>query len=103
MSFEAAAAAAQRECHGDALTIRASHSCFLAAVGILKGYDQLVNIVLDETEEYLRDPVDPYKITDKTRRLGLTVVRGTSVLLISPVDVTKEIPNPFVEEKKAVI
>ncbi|GAB5369348.1 hypothetical protein AAMO2058_001397100 [Amorphochlora amoebiformis] len=72
-------------------------------VGILKGYDQLVNVVLDDTEEYLRDPVDPYKVTNKTRALGLTVIRGTSILLISPVDGTKEIPNPFTAEQKAVI
>mmetsp|Transcript_24017 Transcript_24017/g.47079 ORF Transcript_24017/g.47079 Transcript_24017/m.47079 type:complete len:105 (+) Transcript_24017:3-317(+) len=71
-------------------------------VGILKGYDQLVNVVLDDTEEYLRDAIDPYKVTNKTRSLGLTVVRGTSVLLISPVDGTKEIANPF-NEQKAVI
>lgn len=27
------------------------------------------------------DPSDPYKITDKTRKLGLTVCRGTSVMV----------------------
>ena len=64
---------------------------------MLRGYDQLVNIVLDETEEFLRgfvtslsqsyvkeqknhmiratDPEDPYKILDEKRPLGLVVCR----------------------------
>jgi len=63
--------------------------------GVLKGYDQLVNLVLDDSVETIRDPYDPYKLTDKTRSLGLTVLRGTSVMLIAPVDGTQEIANPF--------
>jgi U6 snRNA-associated Sm-like protein LSm7 len=31
------------------------------------------------------------------RQLGLVVVRGTSVALISPLDGTEEIPNPFTQ------
>jgi U6 snRNA-associated Sm-like protein LSm7 len=30
--------------------------------GILKGFDPLLNLVLDNTIEYLRDPDDPYKL-----------------------------------------
>ena len=67
--------------------------------GTLKGYDQLLNLVMDETIEYLRgvlarawsrnrlqthcsvgtddcvaaDPEDPLRITDQTRNLGLVV------------------------------
>ena len=37
------------------------------ASGILKGFDPLLNIVLDNTIEYLRDPDDPYKLTEDTR------------------------------------
>jgi len=70
--------------------------------GILKGYDQLVNIVLDDTTEYMRDPYDPYKITDKTRKLGLTVARGTAVMLVSPTDGTQEIANPFLAAAQAM-
>ena len=68
-----------------------------AVSGVLKGYDQLLNIVLDEALEYLRgkpqhswhskqplrslpgrtcmhaDPEDPQVVTDKTRALGLIV------------------------------
>merc|ERR1711915_736397 len=44
--------------------------------GHLKGFDQLLNIVLDNCIEYLRDPDDPYKLTEDTRVLGLVVCRG---------------------------
>ncbi|CAE6921403.1 Lsm7 [Symbiodinium sp. CCMP2592] len=63
--------------------------------GILKGHDAVANLVLDDVQEYLRDPEDPYKVSDETRSLGLVVARGTSVMLICPVDGTEEIANPF--------
>jgi len=63
--------------------------------GVLKGFDQLLNLVLDECLEYLRDPDDPLKITDETRSLGLIVCRGTSVMVVSGLDGMEEIPNPF--------
>ncbi|XP_027113692.1 sm-like protein LSM7 [Coffea arabica] len=65
--------------------------------GTLKGYDQLLNLVLDEAIEFLRDPDDPLKTTDHTRRLGLIICRGTAVMLVSPTDGTDEIANPFVQ------
>ncbi|XP_043700897.1 sm-like protein LSM7 isoform X2 [Telopea speciosissima] len=65
--------------------------------GTLKGYDQLLNLVLDEAIEYLRDPDDPLKTTDQHRRLGLIVCRGTAVMLVSPTDGTDEIANPFIQ------
>ncbi|CAI5706748.1 hypothetical protein KXD40_006136 [Peronospora effusa] len=67
--------------------------------GILKGYDQLVNLVLDDCVELLRDPNDEYRITDETRKVGLVVCRGTSVMLVSPMDGTSEIPNPFLQQE----
>ncbi|XP_078486518.1 U6 snRNA-associated Sm-like protein LSm7, partial [Ciona intestinalis] len=67
------------------------------ASGVLKGFDPLLNLVLDSTTETLRDPDDPYKLSDDTRALGLTVCRGTSVVLICPQDGMEEIPNPFVQ------
>ncbi|GFE52770.1 U6 snRNA-associated Sm-like protein [Babesia ovis] len=63
--------------------------------GILKGHDVMSNLVLDETEEFLRDPEDPDRVTDKTRSLGLLVARGTSVTVIHPVDGAEKIANPF--------
>eukprot|EP00980_Cylindrotheca_fusiformis_P030990 scaffold25694_cov127-Cylindrotheca_fusiformis.AAC.21 len=64
--------------------------------GILKGYDDLVNLVLDDCDEFLRDPEDSETITDKSRKLGLVVIRGTQVSLVSPQDGVEEIANPFV-------
>ncbi|PKA60361.1 putative small nuclear ribonucleoprotein G [Apostasia shenzhenica] len=69
--------------------------------GTLKGYDQLLNLVLDEAIEFLRDPDDPLKITDQTRRLGLIICRGTAVMLVSPTDGTDEISNPFIQPEGA--
>ena len=67
--------------------------------GTLKGFDPLLNIVLDDTIEYLRDPDDPYKLTQDTRHLGLVVCRGTAVTLICPMDGMESIANPFVSQE----
>ncbi|CCU75418.1 U6 snRNA-associated Sm-like protein [Blumeria hordei DH14] len=61
--------------------------------GTLKGYDALMNLVLDDVEEIMHD--EENKIT--TRPLGLIVARGTLLVLISPMDGSEEIPNPFVQ------
>ena len=89
--------------------------------GILKGFDDLVNIVLDDCEEFLRgtygsgivgrvrwildqnklifattlDPDDLQVITENKRMLGRVVIRGPQVSLISPEDGMEEIANPF--------
>jgi len=65
--------------------------------GILKGYDQLLNLVLDNTVEYLRDPDDPYRLTEDTKERGLVVCRGTTIVLICPVDGCEIIANPFIQ------
>ena len=64
-------------------------------VGTLKGFDQLMNLVLDDVEETLRDVHDDTVLTEAKRQLGFVVVRCTSLLTIAPVDGTHEIPNPF--------
>lgn len=61
--------------------------------GILKGYDQLLNLVLDSVEEQIQEP-EPH-----TRTLGLAVLRGPTITLLSPVDGSAEIQNPFTEQK----
>ncbi|XP_065200170.1 U6 snRNA-associated Sm-like protein LSm7 [Planococcus citri] len=66
--------------------------------GILKGYDPLVNLVLDNTTEYLRDPEDLFKLSNDTRQLGLVVCRGTAVILVCPMDGMEQIANPFVAQ-----
>lgn len=80
-------------------TIRVKFSGGREAAGVLKGYDPLLNLVLDDTTEYLRDPDDPYKLTEDTRTLGLVVCRGTSVVLICPADGMEAIANPFVQQE----
>ncbi|GAA5918900.1 hypothetical protein JCM6882_003370 [Rhodosporidiobolus microsporus] len=65
-------------------------------VGVLKGYDQLLNLVMDDLEEVLRDPETGAPVVPpSTRALGLAVLRGTSLVVISPVDGSEEIANPF--------
>ncbi|KAJ6263566.1 U6 snRNA-associated Sm-like protein [Drechslerella dactyloides] len=59
--------------------------------GALKGYDQLMNLVLDEVKESVTDDQG----TVQTRDLGLVVARGPLLVLISPVDGTEQIENPF--------
>ncbi|KAK9367573.1 hypothetical protein V1509DRAFT_640630 [Lipomyces kononenkoae] len=70
--------------------------------GILKGYDQLMNLVLDDVVEHLRGEVeeDGQPPEDQTRPLGLVVVRGPLLLLISPTDGSEEIANPFVQNEE---
>ncbi|TFK48304.1 U6 snRNA-associated Sm-like protein LSm7 [Heliocybe sulcata] len=61
--------------------------------GVLKGYDQLLNLVLDEVEEQLTEP------SPRTRALGLVVLRGPTITLLSPVDGFEEIANPFLAQE----
>ncbi|XP_041355978.1 U6 snRNA-associated Sm-like protein LSm7 [Gigantopelta aegis] len=78
--------------------IRVKFSGGREASGVLKGFDPLLNLVLDGTTEFLRDPDDPFKLTEDTRHLGLVVCRGTAVVLICPQDGMEAIANPFVQQ-----
>ncbi|KAJ5904553.1 hypothetical protein N7504_006936 [Penicillium tannophilum] len=64
--------------------------------GTLKGYDQLMNLVLDDVKESMRDDEG----NQTTRSLGLIVARGTLIVLISPADGSEEIPNPFLQPEE---
>ncbi|EAQ89994.1 hypothetical protein CHGG_06613 [Chaetomium globosum CBS 148.51] len=66
------------------------------ATGVLKGYDALMNLVLDEVEELLRDDEG----NEMTRPLGLVVVRGTLLVVLSPVDGSEVIANPFLQAEE---
>jgi U6 snRNA-associated Sm-like protein LSm7 len=69
--------------------------------GILKGSDGLTNLVLDQCDELLRDPEDPYGgLTGQKRFLGLVVCRGTSLMLITPADGSEPIENPFAQAEE---
>ena len=80
-----------------------TYAVYAEARGVLKGFDQLVNIVLDDCVEEMHDPDDPYKKTDERRRLGLVVCRGLQVSLVSPVDGMEEIANPFIQQEEEVV
>eukprot|EP01025_Chloroclados_australasicus_P007208 TRINITY_DN12302_c0_g1_i1.p4 TRINITY_DN12302_c0_g1~~TRINITY_DN12302_c0_g1_i1.p4 ORF type:complete len:106 (+),score=13.03 TRINITY_DN12302_c0_g1_i1:368-685(+) len=70
--------------------------------GVLKGYDQLLNLVIDECKEFLPDPDDPTLVTDQSRNLGLIVARGTAVTVVVPKDGTQEIENPFMQAAQEI-
>jgi U6 snRNA-associated Sm-like protein LSm7 len=55
----------------------------------------LIFFSLSPTTNYNTDPEDLQRISDKTRKLGLVVIRGTQVSLVSPQDGMEEIANPF--------
>ncbi|KAF2874156.1 hypothetical protein BDV95DRAFT_565533 [Massariosphaeria phaeospora] len=65
-------------------------------MGTLKGYDQLMNLVLDEVQEAMTSEDG----TMHWRKLGLIVARGTLLVVISPVEGSEEIANPFVQEEE---
>ncbi|KAK3208913.1 hypothetical protein GRF29_69g126597 [Pseudopithomyces chartarum] len=65
-------------------------------IGTLKGYDQLMNLVLDEVREAVVDEEG----NTRHRKLGLIVARGTLLVVISPVDGSEEIANPFLQEEE---
>ncbi|VDO05477.1 unnamed protein product [Rodentolepis nana] len=79
--------------------IRVKFSGGREATGLLKGCDNLQNMVLDNTVEHLRDPSEPSQITEATRELGLVVCRGPSVELVCPADGMESISNPFVSQE----
>lgn len=63
------------------------------AGGGTRGTAQLLNLVLDEVEEQVQDP-EP-----RIRALGLAVLRGPTITLLSPVDGLEEISNPFLAQE----
>jgi U6 snRNA-associated Sm-like protein LSm7 len=78
--------------------------------GVLKGYDQLLNLVLDEVEEHFFGGSTVININvalsstssepePHTRTLGLVVLRGPTITLLSPVDGFEEIANPFAAQE----
>lgn len=62
---------------------------------MLKGFDQLVNVVLDDCTEYLPLPEGAPSSAQRQRYLGLLVCRGTNITVLCPEDGMREIDNPF--------
>eukprot|EP01107_Rhizomastix_libera_P006446 TRINITY_DN2057_c0_g1_i2.p1 TRINITY_DN2057_c0_g1~~TRINITY_DN2057_c0_g1_i2.p1 ORF type:complete len:124 (-),score=23.40 TRINITY_DN2057_c0_g1_i2:68-385(-) len=67
--------------------------------GVLKGYDQLVNLVIDECTESIRGEDGSVHADCGVRSLGLIVVRGPQVMTIAPLDGVEEIENPFAAQE----
>lgn len=65
-------------------------------VGVLKGFDPLLNVVLDDAVEVVTLPDG----SEVNRPLGLLVCRGPNVSLISPFVGMKQIENPFAEAEE---
>ena len=54
-------------------------------VGVLRGYDPMVNIVVDEAVEYLRSAEDPYVASGETRaRSAGSCAAATNVTMCAP-------------------
>jgi len=62
------------KCIGSKVLVRLRNGRVLR--GMLKGYDQHMNIVLEETDEIIDE--------NTHNRLGTIVVRGDSIVMISP-------------------
>ena len=71
--------------------------------GVLRGFDPLANLVLDDCVETLRKPDDPYTLSDEKRRLGLVVARGPSVMLVMPTEGRSEMDNPWIAAEQPAI
>ena len=79
--------------------------------GVLKGFDQLLNLVLDDVVENVQtgecqDDSFPVMLLismaesgETARTLGLVVCRGPTITLLSPVDGFEEIANPFAAQE----
>lgn len=64
------------------------------ASGKLKGFDHLLNLVLDDATEYVKDKDE---LTE--RKLGLVVCRGPAITVVCPQDGHEPISNPFIERE----
>lgn len=67
--------------------MRVSFTGGRVVVGTLKGYDGLLNLVMD-------DLVEEATVDQAERQLGLAVLRGTSLVVLSPVDGSVATPLP---------
>lgn len=71
--------------------------------GILRGFDAIFNLVLENATEYLKEfEWECDKMRENTRELGIVVCQGTRVIVISPKNGYEPIQNPFVRSPKDV-
>lgn len=67
-------------------TVRVKIAGGRVITGLLKSYDKVPNLVLDEATEVR---------TEGNRRLGVVIVRGPHIQLITREDGVKDTTNPF--------
>ena len=65
-------------------------------VGVLKGYDDMVNMVLEECIEYLVDAEG--NSNDMARKIPNVICRGPQVTLVAPEQGFAQISNPFAND-----
>ena len=63
------------------MAVVARHRPLAAVSGVLKGYDQLLNLVLDEAVEYLRGKIAPAQVGHTA--MAQTVDRGFTTLMVA--------------------
>ncbi|PJF19630.1 U6 snRNA-associated Sm-like protein LSm7, partial [Paramicrosporidium saccamoebae] len=61
----------------------------LVVTGVLRGFDALTNMVLDQATER----IDKGGLTERT--LGFVVVKGSQVAMVAPATGIEEVSNPF--------
>ena len=62
--------------------------------GNLKGYDEFLNLVIDECYEYIRDENDV--ATSEKRFHGMLIARGSQIVEVNPCEGSKKLEsNPF--------
>ncbi|KAM3132774.1 Sm-like protein lsm7 [Paramecium bursaria] len=68
--------------------------------GTLKSFDQNMNLILDDSIEFLRDSDDSYTYNNGLQRqLGIVIARGTLINYILSKDGLETIENPFVQQE----
>lgn len=63
-------------------------------------YQILQNILEVFFRIYLIDVTDSSKLTNEIRKLGVVVLRGPTIIMISPDDSYMEIANPFIQNEE---
>lgn len=69
----------------------------MPVAGTLKGFDTLMNLVLDDASEFVVNLADESAPCTK-RDLGLLVCRGNAVMVLLPEDGSVEVANPWAAE-----
>ncbi|KAF8335780.1 uncharacterized protein EI90DRAFT_2912761 [Cantharellus anzutake] len=60
--------------------------------GVVKGWNNNLDLVLDDVEEVVSEAAP------RPRRLGFVICRGSTVVIVSPLDGSAEIENPFIAQ-----